>query len=627
MYTAFYGFEEKPFNITPDPKFVFLSNQHREALAHLLYGIRERGGFIEITGEIGTGKTTLCRTLLGQLDHDTRVALIFNPDLTATELLQSINEDLGIPIDGVSKKALVSALNAHLLRQREEKKNIVLIIDEAQDLQPSVLEQIRLLSNLETETEKLIQIVLMGQPELHEVLARSELKQLNQRITVRYHLGPLDRKETVQYITHRLNVAGGANKVRFTPGALQAIHRRTAGIPRLINVLCDRCLLAGFSAEKKTISRAMVNTAMSEIKGMPVRSPRRPRRRAFRIFAAAAILLMAVVGYALLNRKQTIMTDELHPRSAVEKITPTAESDSILSSPEILNPSEQAQSELIEADEPIIHLEEGDSASQTDHSPPLPDTNEADKGGTETLSNTGAAPQEEAGPADMIPFDPEGARDFLMGLDPEQTLQDSLQAISNRWSLDTAIETLPSGSVSDSLKHFYRTTGLNHLSVQGNLGLLRLLDLPALLELNIPGESRPIYIALLDVLDRQGLLAPWPVKGEKVPTELLDYFWFGRAFIFWKDFHDLPYFIGPGSAGEPVEWLQMNLKLLGYFNGSPTMIYDEETRRAIYTLQQENNIAGDGIVGPYTKIILYRTLEQFVLPSLSMDDLGEEEPG
>ncbi len=626
MYTAFYGFGEKPFNITPDPKFVFLSDQHREALAHLLYGIRERGGFIEITGEIGTGKTTLCRTLLGQLDHDTRVALIFNPDLTATELLQSINEDLGIPIDGVSKKALVSALNAHLLRQREEKKNIVLIIDEAQDLQPSVLEQIRLLSNLETETEKLIQIVLMGQPELRKVLARPELEQLNQRITVRYHLGPLDRKETIQYLTHRLDVAGGANKVRFTPGALQTIHRRTGGVPRLINVLCDRCLLAGFSAGKKTISRAIVNRAMREIKGTPVREPRRPRRWVASGFAAASIALIAIVGYTLLGRESTLVTDELQQRIAVESIAPPAEADGLLSSPDILPPGEPAPGDLIMADEPILPAEGVDLTRQTELAP-LHEAGETGRGDVEILPAAEAGPLEEVWTGNSIPFDPEAAREFIMGLDPEQSLKDSLQAISNRWGVETPLEALPADPVIDPLISFGSAIGLNHLAIQGNLGLLRLFDLPALLELNIPGADRPRYIALLEIVDQQGTFAPWLVKGEKVPTEFIGDFWFGRAFIFWKDFHNLPHFLGPGSAGEAVEWLQMNLIGLGYLEGNPTTVYDQETQGAIHSLQLANNIAGDGIVGPYTKIILYRMMEQFAMPSLSADESGEEEMG
>ena len=618
MYTAFYGFGEKPFNITPDPKFVFLSDQHREALAHLLYGIRERGGFIEITGEIGTGKTTLCRTLLGQLDHDTRVALIFNPDLTATELLQSINEDLGIPIDGVSKKSLVSALNAHLLRQREEKKNIVLIIDEAQDLQPSVLEQIRLLSNLETETEKLIQIVLMGQPELRKILAKPELKQLNQRITVRYHLGPLDRKETIQYITHRLDVAGGANKVRFTPGALQTIHRRTAGIPRLINVLCDRCLLAGFSAGKKTISRAIVNRAMREIKGAPVREPRRPRRWVASGFTAAAIALIAIVGYALLAREQGLVSDELQQRIAVESLATPAETDALPSSPEILTPEEPALGES------ILPSVEGDR--QTALAPPH-EIGEPDREEVLIPAAAEAEAPEEVGSGDAIPFDPEAAREFIMGLDPEQSLKDSLQAISKRWAVETPLGALPAGPIIDSLTSFSGATGLNHLSVQGNLGLLRLFDLPALLELSIPGADLPRYIALLEVVDQQGTFAPWLAKGERAPTEFIGDFWFGRAFIFWKDFHNLPHFLGPGSVGEGVEWLQMNLAGLGYLEGNPTTVYNEETQRAIHSLQLANNIAGDGIVGPYTKIILYRALEQFAMPSLSADESGDEETG
>ena len=227
MYEAFYGFREKPFNLTPDPKFLYLSGKHHEAFAHLEFGLRQRGGFIVVTGEVGTGKTTLCRYFLERLDESTLSAFILYPALGTTELLRSVNRDLGIASDGHHQKTdkeLIDELHDFLLRTRAQGKNTVLVIDEAQNLSRDVLEQVRLISNLETATEKLIQIVLIGQPELNDMLAQRDLRQLAQRITARYHLNPLGRREMTQYIRHRLAVAGGIGRVDFTNGALFRIH-------------------------------------------------------------------------------------------------------------------------------------------------------------------------------------------------------------------------------------------------------------------------------------------------------------------------------------------------------------------------------------------------------------------
>jgi general secretion pathway protein A len=265
MYTSYFGFKESPFNLTPDPRYLFLSPHHREALDHLLYGINERKGFIAITGGIGTGKTTLCRALLDQLDKSIKSALIFNSFITEKELLEIINQEFGIHLDpGVqTKKEHIDSLNQFLLETFSVGGNAVLLIDEAQNLSHTVLEQIRMLSNLETEKEKLIQIVLVGQSELKELLASSSLRQLNERIMVRYELRPLDYMDIQGYVEHRLVVAGGRGNLRFTKGAFKAIYRYSHGNPRRINAVCDRALLIAYAREKYTISIA----AEYEIKG------------------------------------------------------------------------------------------------------------------------------------------------------------------------------------------------------------------------------------------------------------------------------------------------------------------------------------------------------------------------
>lgn len=270
MYLDFYGLRELPFSLTPDPRFLFLSRRHREALEQLLYGIRERKGFIQLTGEVGSGKTTLCRAALERLGPETTTALILNPVLSSPQLLRTILVELGIEPVGRADRALYLAqLNEFLFAQVPLGRDVVLFIDEAQDLSPELLEQVRLLSNLETDRQKLLQIVLLGQPELRETLARRELRQLRQRITVRYHLTPLSRDETDLYIQWRLQIAGANGRPTFTPWALRRIYGYAHGTPRLINALCDTTLLAGYVEGSDVLTARHVRRAVRELEGRP----------------------------------------------------------------------------------------------------------------------------------------------------------------------------------------------------------------------------------------------------------------------------------------------------------------------------------------------------------------------
>ena len=269
MYLSFFGLNEKPFAITPDPRYLYLSERHAEALAHLLYGVNESGGFIQLTGEVGTGKTTVVRTLLSRVPHHADVAVILNPRMTPIEFLLTICEELGLDLadaDRDSVKQLVDALNRRLLAAHAEGRRVIVIVDEAQNLSADVLEQVRLLTNLETPTQKLLQIILIGQPELRELLDRTELRQLAQRITGRYHLEPLSPEETQGYVRHRLRVAGAAEEI-FAPSALAEVHRVSAGIPRVINVTCDRALLGAYTEETRKITAALVRRAAGEVYG------------------------------------------------------------------------------------------------------------------------------------------------------------------------------------------------------------------------------------------------------------------------------------------------------------------------------------------------------------------------
>ena len=270
LYQNYFGIGEDPFAITPNPRYLFLSQRHQEALAHLLFGVRQGSGFVLLTGEVGTGKTTLCRSLVERVPGTVDLALILNPRQSPGELLASICDELGVayPAGTGSLKVLVDALNAHLLASHVQGRQTVVIIDEAQNLAPEVLEQIRLLTNLETADEKLLQIILVGQPELRDLLGRRELRQLAQRITARYHLGPLSAAETVAYVNHRLKVAGVRQRL-FSNAAMRAVCRRSGGVPRLVNIICQRALLGAYAEQKELVTAHMVKRAAREAMGAP----------------------------------------------------------------------------------------------------------------------------------------------------------------------------------------------------------------------------------------------------------------------------------------------------------------------------------------------------------------------
>ncbi len=322
MYTSFFGLNEKPFSITPDPRYLFMSERHGEALAHLVYGVTESGGFIQLTGEVGTGKTTLVRTLLlNRMPDNADVAVILNPQLSAHEFLATICEELEIevPEKQDSSKALTDALNHHLLKAHGENRRTVLVVDEAQNLAPAVLEQVRLLTNLETAKQKLLQIILIGQPELRDLLARNDLRQLAQRITGRYHLKPLSRNETALYIEHRLRVAGALGEV-FDHGAKREVFRLSQGVPRLINVICDRALLGAYSQESRRVNRRLVRRAAAEVSGQVGWSPKLRRMAIAASVLGTAVIVASI--WSVTQRQQTIVEVQPMTRMAISDARP-----------------------------------------------------------------------------------------------------------------------------------------------------------------------------------------------------------------------------------------------------------------------------------------------------------------
>jgi general secretion pathway protein A len=325
LYLEYFGLTEAPFSITPDPAFVFLSQRHRDALAHLLYGVGQggAGGFVQLTGEVGTGKTTLCRCLLEQVPEQTQIALILNPLMTPRELLAAICEELGVEIQGLedSNKALVDRLNLFLLQAHENGERVVVVIDEAQNLSPESLEQVRLLTNLETSKQKLLQIVLLGQPELRELLQRTSLRQLAQRITARYHLTPLGVEDTASYVRHRMQIAGAVRNP-FRKSALRALFQRSHGVPRLINIIADRALVGAYAGENQDINAGLIHAAADEVQlGEPG-----ARRGNWRwLLAATAGIAMAILVWSYLKPDASIETTALATANEVASETQTTE--------------------------------------------------------------------------------------------------------------------------------------------------------------------------------------------------------------------------------------------------------------------------------------------------------------
>jgi general secretion pathway protein A len=582
MYESFFGFKEKPFNITPDPKYLYLSARHQEAIAHLLYGIRERGGFVAVTGEIGTGKTTLLRYLLNQLDDRTEGAVIFNPNLSEIELLKSINEDFGIISTGQTKKELIDELNQFLLEERLRGKNMVLIIDEAQNLTPAVLEQIRMLSNLETEKEKLIQIVLIGQPELKKLLARPELKQLDQRVTARYHLNPLSRKETYQYIRHRLEIAANGQAVTFEPAALREIYSFSRGIPRLINVVCDRALLGAFAAEQRdSISKQVVRQAIREVAGSRFSLWQRLSfdRTSVRIFMYSfSATLGAVMCWYAMTTFASFQKDE--------------------------QPAQVSRAELI-PDPPLAPATEAVPAQVADAPPaePLLSASITLAQGAEAVSPQGSSYTEE---------DKKELMNLLLARNHAESRLDAVRNLLALWGKkpDLGVEDV------ESLYSLAFSQGMRCTEMWTNFDGLRRLNVPCMLEMFVPHEFRPRYVVLTGVSADSARILFADQQNSDEPVQLLDEFWLRRAFIFWIDFELVGEVIKPGDSGAQVSWLQTSLQNLGLYTEPVNGRFDEATEAAVRKFQQENDLLLDGIVGPKTKLALYAGLEQYSMPRL-----------
>ena len=580
VYQDFFGFSEKPFDLTPDPKYLYLSPKHKEVLAHLVYGLQENNGFLKIVGEVGTGKTMICRSFLRELRTDFNIAYIFNPAINQLELLQTINSELGLPGKSKSKKKLIDLLNAFLLEERAKGHRVVVIIDEAQDLEPKVMEQLRLLSNLETDTEKLIQIVLIGQPELEKVLAKDGLRQLRQRITIQWELLPLNLEETRGYIQHRLNVALGKGKVRFSRPAVETVFRYSRGIPRMINVICDRTLLIAYTEGTKKIIPQIVKTAVKDIGSLvPLESW---ADKFWKLVIPSAIA--AGIGFFALN---FFALPEFDNKPQGKDIAALIKEDPIdLSSRgELVNYS--AASATVAPSSPVNVPEVVPQPAPVVEVAPKP------------IPNNGM----------LSISDSEKLVTYLSSLTLMESKLEAIKWIFEAWNI--APENLQD---KEDLEILIEDHQLLQYEMNGTMKRLQSLNYPALLEIALPNAQGTKYLALSSINGDTGVFGS--VDKIEMPLSIINSLWTRKAIVLWKDFENLPESFDLGFEGKEAVWLQKNLRLLGYFQGREAPLYGPKTIRAVRRLQRNNNIKDDGKFQIDSKMLVYNLLQIYPTPEL-----------
>jgi general secretion pathway protein A len=573
MYTSFFGLHEKPFAITPDPRYLFMSERHGEALAHLVYGVTESGGFVQLTGEVGTGKTTLVRTLLqNKLPNNADVAVVLNPRLSVLEFLETICEELHIlaPEYRGSVKALVDSLNRQLLKAHAEGRRVILVVDEAQNLSRDVLEQVRLLTNLETAKQKLLQIILIGQPELRDLLARDDLRQLAQRITGRYHLEPLSRDETALYIEHRLRVAGALGEI-FENAAKREVYRLTQGVPRLINVICDRALLGAYSKETRHVNRRLVRRAAAEIEGIPYTSPL--LRWAVPAVGAVAIAVVAASLWPLLEQRSEPVPASAASAAAADQraATPAGAVQPVTAARPAVEPAPQP--EIQPAPEPEPEPEPESDAALDDQ-----------------LLLAGELTR--LGPAFEVLFD-------LWGLDVEKPVTNGCD-IAER-------------------------AGYACLIQRGSWSSLRQLDRPAILALTDSRGNK--HHVVLEAL--QGDRAQLSIAGVSVTHPFMEVadIWFGDFILLWRPPNGRALPLGRGSRGDNVVWLRESLAAINdRYRAEPldSATYDAELEQRVLEFQRDHRLLVDGLAGQQTQIIINSLLGSDDTPRLTTSRLARD---
>lgn len=592
MYNQFFGFRERPFKLVPDPDYLFLSKSHEEALAHLRYAVTDGEGFVEIIGEIGTGKTMLCRTFLERLGENTESAYIFNPRMDALDLLKAINDEFGVSETRHSIKALIDGLNAFLMEKKAAGQQVILLIDEAQNLSTEVLEQLRLLSNLETTKDKLLQIILVGQPELSEKLDSYALRQLGQRISLRCRLHPLTYAETKEYIAHRLQVASQKSAAVFSNRATRRIYRFSKGIPRLINMACDRSLLTAFGRHRPKVSGAIAKSAIRELSSRGEFKQTLLPAFAKRLFAfsAAGIVLAFVMGLLVNPDMRHLILKSLSP-----------DTSAVVEKKEMIPPG------------PIGRM-------PPDSSPLIPETKESsDSSGKLNAPLMPSHLIEE--PAFVItknppPIDFQALVNDAAGIFSRDT---AVLRLVNQWMPKT-LSLKDLNEITDDPAFFSlaaKQAGLEVTLVDNDLARVVRLNLPAILKFNHPAGGAPVYLTAVKATPEAMIFSGTDTSPEiTVPYARIPEHWSGTGFVFWKNFYNYTGTIPIDAPGESVITLKLHLRDIGYRHIAISGTYDLATRMTIQAIQARHGIPIDGFVGPLTKIVLYNEKHSLAIPHL-----------
>ncbi len=629
MYLPFYGLKNRPFNLTPDAGFLFPSKIHREVLDHLLYGINQRKGFIMVTGEVGSGKTTLCRALLNRLDANTEVAFVLNSFLSEIELLKTINEDLGLNAAGETKKELIDVLNAFLLGETEKGKNVVIVIDEAQNLSFPVLEQIRMLSNLETDKEKLLQIVLVGQPELRQKLGLARLRQLNQRISVRHHLVPLTKKEMSGYIYHRLKVAGSKGNIYFTKGAMDELYRCSQGIPRMINVICDQVLLVGYVENSKKITHEMVLKAISEVKGESLEPGKIVSQLRFSFGRAALGFGIILITFAIV-----VLTGTYTGHFGLNKNDNEMKNEQVGFEAGVLKTAEgkvfQNDAEVEEDEAKVANVSKETSAEDVGFGPEMVSVLSIamDAGGGNLLGKALPEPiafsEKETmkivrhPPKSMLGSGGKEMPYVSTAFSPEL---EPVVRLLEIWNVDSRKVNLVRRQYRRKnkidLDDISKTSGMAYVNFLCDLSMLRRIDIPAVLMIRHNEEEESDYAALVRLDNEKAFLF---IHNKNVTMELSEVknIYSGEAIIFCKDsfINETPLQEGMELSVD-VRKLQDLLKKYQYFNGNSNGWFTQETKQAVLLFQKDHQLIMNGVVNVPMKLLLYSMQDDPHIPRLS----------
>jgi general secretion pathway protein A len=591
MYTRFFGLQHEPFSIAPDPRYLFMSERHREALAHLLYGVRAGGGFVLLTGEIGAGKTTVCRCFLEQVPKRCHVAYIFNPRLTATELLQSVCDEFRIPYKAEtprSAKDYIDPLNDFLLKTHAVGQNCLLIIDEAQQLSADVLEQLRLLTNLETNERKLLQIVLIGQPELRTMLAKPELEQLAQRVIARYHLGALSEADTTRYIRHRLAVAGLVSRLPFDREALKQIHRLSRGIPRRINMLADRALLGTYSAGKSVVGRETVETAATEVFEGETLPGQRVRRRFASLVGlgvTAGALLLGGLIWATLGGGSGSATSTASTASTATTTTTATTATAPPAPPAASSPAAQAVQPASAAGTGSAVPVLPPAVSPTAALPAEPGRKELTGRAAEAValarSQTAAASR-----ADSTG----GAAGEWFATEAE-----AWRALAPRWQLALADGAEPCAAAALQQTRCWRA--------RTTLAVVRRLDRPGILTLK--GDQGQTVYALLTGLSSHSATLRSGGDAQSLPLAELSRRWQGDFATFWRAPAGYSERSSDLQAGPLADWVSAQLTAVA---GSSAAAGSQDLRTRVAAFQSSQGLTADGLAGPATLMSLNRAV-------------------